>query len=398
MSDFVEPILHADMDAFFVEVERQRDPSLRGKPVVVGGAGRRGVVAAASYEARPYGIRSAMSMAEARAGCPHLVIVPPDHQRYAEVSARVFAVFRSFSPLVEGLAFDEAFIDIAGLRRHYRSPEEVGHALRAAIRRDLDLPVSVGIGVNKLVAKLASEKAKPDGLYCVRREQTLSFLHPLPVRAIGGVGEATHAALEGLGVSTIGDLAATPESTLVRRLGIAAGKHLGQLARGIDERPVLADSPTKSVSVSETYEYDLETPEQVETELLRLCDRLGSRLHIANQIGTTVTMTVRYSDFETITRQHRQGQPIASAHDLWQAAKELRTRFDWGRPVRLLGVAVSQMQDALAPTQLSTDLDPRWDTLSGSVEEARARFGSDAVRPARVVLSNSTRERGKTGK
>ncbi len=233
---FEETILHADMDAFFVEVERQRDPSLRGKPVVVGGAGRRGVVAAASYEARPYGIRSAMPMSTARAAYAGLVVVPPDHARYTEVSRAVFSIFRAFTPLVEGLSLDEAFLDIAGLRHHYPDPEAVGRALRKAVRDQLDLPVSVGIGVNKVIAKLASEAAKPDGLQRVPRQQTLDFLHPLPVRAVSGVGEATHAALEGLGVATMGDLATIPLPSLVRRLGAVAGNHLHNLAEG-DRRP-----------------------------------------------------------------------------------------------------------------------------------------------------------------
>ena len=220
---FDENILHADMDAFFVEVERQRDPTLAGLPVVVGGGGRRGVVAAASYEARLYGIRSAMPMASARAAYPGLIVVPPDHRRYAEVSAEVFSIFRGFTPLVEGLSLDEAFLDISGLRRHYERPEQVGSGLREAVRRRLDLPVSVGIGINKVIAKLASETAKPDGIFHVRRDETLNFLHPLPVRAVSGVGEATYAALEGLGVETMGDLAAIPVATLVRRLGSVAG-------------------------------------------------------------------------------------------------------------------------------------------------------------------------------
>lgn len=395
---FDENILHADMDAFFVEVERQRDPSLAGIPVVVGGGGRRGVVAAASYEARLYGIRSAMPMARARAAYPGLTVVPPDHRRYAEASTEVFSIFRSFTPLVEGLSLDEAFLDISGLRRHYEGPEQVGGALRETVRRDLDLPVSVGIGINKVIAKLASETAKPDGLFHVKRDDTLNFLHPLPVRAVSGVGEATHAALEGLGVETMGDLAAIPVATLVRRLGSVAGTHLYRLAQGVDERAVIAESETKSVSISETYEYDLETPEQIDTELLRLCDRLGSRLRVAKLVGPTVTMTVRYSDFETITRQHRQNQVVTGAHDLWLAAKALRGRFEWERPVRLLGLGVSQVQESEAPAQLSTDFDPRWESLTGAVEELRQKFGGDSIGPARVALPATRKERGKTDK
>lgn len=390
---FEENIIHADMDAFFVEVERQRDPNLRGRPVVVGGAGRRGVVAAASYEARLYGIRSAMPMSLARAAYSDLVTVSPDHSRYAEVSREVFSIFRSFTPLVEGLSFDEAFLDIAGLRHHFPGPEAVGRALRQAVSDQLDLPVSVGIGVNKVIAKLASEAAKPDGLRRVPRDETVEFLHPLPVRAISGVGEATHAALEGLGVATMGDLASIPLTTLVSRLGSVAGNHLHRLARGIDDRPVEPHTETKSVSVSETYEYDLESPEQVDTELLRLCDRLGSRLHVAGLVGATVSMTVRYANFETVTRQHHQPRPVSGAHDLWLATRFLRQRFEWVLPVRLLGLAVSQVLDSESPMQLSTDFDPRWENLTGAVEEVRQRFGGEAVRPARVVADSNVRKR-----
>ena len=390
---FEENIIHADMDAFFVEVERQRDPSLRGKPVVVGGAGRRGVVAAASYEARPYGIRSAMPMSTARAAYSGLVVVPPDHARYTEVSREVFSIFRAFTPLVEGLSLDEAFLDIAGHRHHYPDPEAVGRALWKSVRDELELPVSVGIGVNKVIAKLASEAAKPDGLQLVPRHETLEFLHPLPVRAVSGVGEATHAALEGLGVATMGDLATIPLDTLVRRLGAVAGNRLHNLGRGIDDRAVEPNAETKSVSVSETYEYDLETPEQVDTELLRLCDRLGSRLHVAGLVAETVSMTVRYADFETVTRQHRQSRPVTGAHDLWLATRFLRGRFEWIRPVRLLGLAAGRVLGSESPTQLSTDFDPRWENLTGAVEEVRQRFGGESVGPARVVGDPAVRKR-----
>ena len=382
---FAEKVLHADMDAFFVEVERRRNPSLRGRPVVVGGGGRRGVVAAASYESREFGIHSAMPMARARTACPDLVIVPPDHAHYAEVSSEVFAIFSSFTPEVEGLSLDEAFLDIAGLRRHYAGPMQVGKALRDAIRRQLDLPVSVGIASSKLVAKLASEAAKPDGLLVVPAVETLTFLHPLPVRAISGVGEATHAALEALGVTTVGELGEIDPELLARRLGRAAGMHLAALARGQDDRPVVSDRQTKSMSVSETYEFDLQSPEQTDTELLRLCDRLGARLSRANLGGYTVAVTVRYPNFETVVRQTTTTIPVVSAHDLFVAARGLRPHFDWTRPVRLLGVAVSRLEEGLDSLQMRTDSDPRWHDVSEAIATLRERFGDDSVVPARVV-------------
>ena len=383
---FAEKILHADMDAFFVEVERRRRPDLRGLPVVVGGAGRRGVVAAASYEARVFGIHSAMPMTRARSACPHLVIVPPDHAHYADVSADVFEIFSSFTPVVEGLSLDEAYLDISGLRLHYTAPDEVGAALREKIRQELDLPVSVGIAANKLVAKLASEAAKPDGLRHVPASQTLSFLHPLPVRSISGVGEATHAALEALGVATVGELAEIDPDLLQRRLGRGAGRQLAALAHGQDEREVVSDRQTKSVSVSETYEFDLRTPAQIDTELLRLCDRLGARLRRAGLGGHTVAVTVRYSNFETVVRQTTRPTMVASSHGLFAAARELRPQFDWSRPVRLLGVAVRALSQAGDSGQMSTDSDPRWDVVRGTIANVRERFGEDSVGPARVVI------------
>ncbi len=229
-TEFTEPILHVDMDAFFVEVERLDDPRLVGRPVVVGGAGARGVVAAASYEARAYGVHSAMPMVEARRRCPQAVVVPPDHRKYGAMSRRVFEIFRSFTPQVEGLSVDEAFLDVGGLRLHYKSPVDVAGAIRARIRSDLHLPASVGIASNKFLAKLASEEAKPDGVFHVKAGHELEFLHPLPVRRLWGVGEATYAALEALGVATVGDLAAVPEHVVAQRVGGAVGHHLLELA------------------------------------------------------------------------------------------------------------------------------------------------------------------------
>ena len=383
---FAEKILHADMDAFFVEVERKRQPSLRGRPVVVGGGGRRGVVAAASYEARAFGIQSAMPMSRARSACPDLLIVPPDHAHYSDVSADVFAIFSSFTPVVEGLSLDEAFLDISGLRRHYPDPVEVGKALRKTIRQELDLPVSVGIAANKLLAKLASEAAKPDGLRHVPATESLTFLHPLPVRAISGVGEATHAALEALGVTTVGDLAEIDPELLVRRLGRGAGTQLAALAQGHDQRPVLSDRHLKSMSVSETYEFDLRNQAQIDTELLRLCDRLGSRLRRAELGGNTVSVTVRYSNFETVVRQTTRTAQATSSHDLFIATRELRSHFDWTRPVRLLGIGVKGLSESRDSGQLKTDSDPRWEVVSGAIANVRERFGEESVGPARVVI------------
>lgn len=380
-----EPILHVDMDAFFVEVERLADPALRGRPVVVGGAGNRGVVAAASYEVRRFGVRSAMPMTRARRLCPDLVIVPPDHARYAAVSERVFAVFRSFTPLVEGLSVDEAFLDVTGLRRHYPDSEAVAVAIRSAIREDIGLPSSVGAATTKFVAKLASERAKPDGVLVVPAGAELAFLHPLPVRALWGVGVATQAALERLGVETIGDLAALPERTLRGRLGDSVGMHLHELAQGRDPRPVAPDGETKSISVEHTYETDLTGENRIEVELLRHSERVAGRARRAGLAGRTAHIKVRFADFTTITRSETLASATNVGRDIYQAARRLVARASIGdRPVRLLGVGISSLVEAGGPTQLAVDRSAKWDELAEAVADVHERFGSDAVEPARL--------------
>lgn len=385
MDRFGERIAHIDMDAFFVEVERLRDPALRGVPVAVGGAGNRGVVAAASYEAREFGVRSAMPMAHARRQCPALRVVPPDQRAYGDASRQVFTVIRSFTPLVEPLSVDEAFLDIGGLRLHHESPFAFAEALRAAIRSETGLPSSVGIATVKLLAKLASNDAKPDGVFIVPAGTELSYLHPKQVRALWGVGEATYARLEQLGVQKIGDLAAIPEDTLVRRLGPSLGAHLSALARADDPRPVEGGGGAKSISVEQTYEHDLVGRAVLERELLRMSDRLSSRLRRADLVARTVTLKVRFDDFSTITRSHTGASPIDTAHDLYAASLDLLDRAAVGdRPVRLLGMGTDGLEDAGAPRQLDlTGGD--WDDIEGAVEDVRQRFGDEAVAEPRLI-------------
>ncbi|MGH8929026.1 MAG: DNA polymerase IV [Acidimicrobiia bacterium] len=382
---FSEPILHVDMDSFYVEVERLRDQSLRGRPVAVGGVGDRGVVASASYEARRFGVRSAMPMVAARRRCPGLVVVPSDHGRYEQVSIEVFEIFRSFTPIVEGLSLDEAFLDVSGLRLHYPSPVDIGHEVRRRIRSELELPASVGIASTKFVAKLASEEAKPDGLRHVPQEEALSFLHSLPVRSLWGVGEATHAALEGLGVQTVGDLAGLSTRTLQKRLGVSHGGNLAALARGEDPRSVEPDLDSKSVSVSETYERDLTLSEEIDTELTRLCERLSARIRRAGLAGRTVELTVRFADFVTITRRQTSAHPLDSAHQLRMAVEDLKKKVKWGGPIRLLGVSVSGLVDPHQPRQMTVDAQTNWDDLALALDEVRNKFGDDAVGPARLT-------------
>ncbi len=385
LASFAEPILHVDMDAFFVEVERRHNPELIGLPVVVGGLGNRGVVAAASYEARRYGIHSAMPMVQARRLCRHARFLPPNHRLYRQVSERVFTVFRSVTPLVEGLSVDEAFLDVSGLRLHFSSAQLVGEHLRLALRSTLGLPASVGVAANKFLAKLASEEAKPDGLMHIAAGTELQFLHPLPVRRLWGVGEATFAALEGIGVATIGELAAVPLTTLEHRLGSSLGRHLHGLAAGLDDRPVSPDGEAKSISVEQTFEHDLSDREIIESELLQQCEHVGSRLRRAGLAGRTVTLKARFPDFTTVTRSHSTATTMDVSHDLFAVVRQLLHRVDLSQPVRLLGVAVGGLEPAGGPRQLGFDRPAAWDDVAAAVDQIRSRFGEDAVSPARLL-------------
>jgi DNA polymerase-4 len=381
---FDEHIAHVDMDAFFVEVERRRRPELRGRPVVVGGLGNRGVVASASYEARRRGVRSAMPMVHARRLCPQAAYLPSDHGAYRAASGEVFTVLRSFTPVVEPLSVDEAFLEISGLRLHYEEPAAVGEAVRSELRVRTGLPASVGLATSKLIAKLASEDAKPDGLLVVAAGEETRFLHSKDVRALWGVGEATLARLEELGVATIGDLADYPQPLLERRLGASLGRHLWQLARAEDPRPVSPEGDTKSISVEVTYERDLTDPEQVAGELLRHADRLASRLRRAGVRGRTVQLKVRFADFTTITRSHTPPAPVDTAHELYRAARDLLRRAAVAeRPIRLLGLGADGLEPAAAPRQLGFE-EAHWDDLERAVDRVRDRFGAGAVGPARL--------------
>jgi DNA polymerase-4 len=388
MGGFDEHIAHLDMDAFFVEVERLRRPELKGKPVVVGGGGNRGVVAAASYEARRYGVRSAMPMVHARRLAPSAVVVTPDHDEYRTTSTELFGILDRFSPIVEPLSIDEAFLEISGLRRHYASPRACADAMRAAIRGELGLPSSVGISTTKFLAKMASRDAKPDGVYVVEAGSELAFLHPKPVGDLWGVGEATRARIEELGVATIGDLASFPRATLVGRLGDAIGGSLWDLAHGQDTRLVGDGAASRSISVEQTYEVDLTTDEELHRELLAHADRLSGRLRSAGYVTSTVTLKVRYPDFTTVSRSHTFAEPIATSAEVVAAARSLLSQTDAvERGVRLLGIGADALVGSDEPRQLGFE-SATWEALDGTVAEIRARFGSDAVSRARLAQSD----------
>src|SRR3954468_15299272 len=294
-------MLHVDMDAFYASVEIKKRPELRGRPVVVGG-GQRGVVAAASYEARRYGVRSAMSMSQALRRCPNAVVLPPDRAAYSAASAKVMAILRDVTPLVEPLSLDEAFLDVAGAVRRHGRPGLIAAAIRARVVEQLGLTCSVGVAPTKFVAKLASARCKPDGLLVVPAERVLEFLHPLPVTALWGVGERTEEQLHRLGLRTVGDLAHVPVSTLTRALGQAVGSHLAALAWGRDERKVVPSEPDKSIGAEETFPRDVDDPAVVRRELLRLSERTAARLREQGYVGRTISVKIRFADFTTITR------------------------------------------------------------------------------------------------
>jgi len=398
MSSASEPtILHVDMDSFFASVEVLVDPSLKSKPVIVGGAGARGVVASCTYEARAYGIHSAMPSARARRLCPHAVFVHGHYDLYADYSKRIHAVFESYTPLVEGISLDEAFLDVAGARRLFGPAEDIAWAIRGRIADELALDCSVGVGPTKLIAKLASKAAKPKaslrgkqpghGVVVVRPGEELAFLHPLPVSALWGVGPATEARLKRFGVATVGDLSKISLESLVGALGNALGRHLHDLSNGRDPRPVEPVRDTKSVGHEETYTADLVDPDELRHEALRMADAVGSRLRAAGLAGRTVTVKVRFHDFETITRSHSVGALVDTGHEIAQVATALLDQVDPTPGVRLLGVSVSNLSKGAA-RQLTLDDGAdtaAWDEATRAVDEVRNRFGDGAVGPAALM-------------
>jgi DNA polymerase-4 len=390
-------VLHADMDAFFASVELRSRPELKGKPLVVGGNGSRAVVLAATYEARAFGVHSAMPMGRARRLCQSLIVIEPSRGRYEEASRGVMEVFRSITPLVEPLSLDEAFLDVAGAGRRLGSPRQIAELLRARVADEQGLPCSVGVATTKFVAKLASSRAKPDGLLVVPRDAVVQFLHPLPIGALWGVGERTEEVLTRLGMHTIGDIAATAESTLVAALGQAAGSHLHALAWGRDERSVTPDEPERSIGAEETFARDVDDMTIIRRELLRLSERCAVRLRGTQQVGRTVSIKVRFADFTTITRSRTLREPTDVSRVVYETACGLFDAIDRkGALIRLVGVRAEGLSDASgAPHQLALSGDEEvWRAAEAAVDLAAARFGSGAIRPAALVEPEPRAERG----
>ena len=352
------PILHVDMDAFYVEVERKRDPSLVGRPVIVGGSGRRGVVASASYEARAAGVHAAMPTARARRLCPSAIVVTSDFSGYAEASEAIAEVFESVTPLVEPIALDEAFLDVSGAHRLFGTSPEIAWHLRRAVRRATDLDCSVGVASNKTLAKLASVAAKPTvgpsgpqaglGVRVVERAEQLDFLWAHRVEALWGVGPVTLGRLNDIDVFSVGDLASVSPERLAAAVGTAHGSHLAALAQGIDDRPVHPGGIPRSVSHEETFEVDLDDSDRIRGETVRLADAVASRLRANGLAGRTVTVKVKYPDFSLRTRAHTGAEPIRTPRTLAQVAHALVAKLDLSTGIRLLGIAVSNLCETTA--------------------------------------------------
>jgi DNA polymerase-4 len=380
-------VLHVDMDAFFASVEIRRRPELRGKPVIVGGTGPRGVVSAASYQAREYGVHSAMPTAQARRLCPHGVYLSPDFTAYGEASRAVMAIFKEITPQVEPLSLDEAFLDVAGCRRRLGSARQVAKLIRQRVADEQGLTASVGVAPSKFVAKLASTQAKPDGLVVVPRAQVLDFLHPLPVSALWGVGERTAEVLRRQGLRTVGDIARSPASSLRHALGTAAGTQVYELAWGRDPRQVTPESVDKSVGAETTFDVDVADPEVVRRTMLALSDKVAVRLRRADLVGRTVVIKVRFADFRTVTRARTLDSPTDVTRDVYDTAWSLYEALRPGERIRLVGVRAENLLPA-AQASLQPRLGEReqgWREADHAADAARARFGSAAVRPASLL-------------
>jgi DNA polymerase-4 len=405
------------MDAFYAAVEVLDAPDLAGQPVIVGGTGRRGVVASCSYEARAHGVRSAMPSGRARQLCPHAVFVAGRHGRYAEVSRDIHAVFEHYTPLVEGISLDEAFLDVTGSERLFGPAAEIATTIRSRIANELHLACSVGVAPVKFLAKLASEAAKPTaqlsgiipglGVVVIQPGEELRFLHPLPIESLWGVGPATAARLRRLGVTTVGELAAISPATLEAVIGRSHGSHLARLARGDDDRPVEPDRDIKSVSHEETYPVDLYDRGELHQEVVRMADAVATRMRRAGVVGRTVTLKIRYGDFVTRTRSRTGPSGLSEGPSIAAMALGLLDGVEVNPGVRLLGVGVSNLTGTVAVPfeQMSLDLEAGgesdasrraggpdggapsrlWREASGAVEAVRQRFGDGAVGPATLL-------------
>ncbi len=387
-------VLHVDMDAFFASASLLARPDLRGTPVIIGGSGNRGVVLSATYEARRFGVTSAMPMGRARRLCPTATVLPPDHRLYSRISDAVMATLDTFTPVVEPLSVDEAFLDVSGSIRRLGPPAVIARAIRDTVVDEQGITCSIGVASTKFVAKLASNLAKPDGLVVVPADEVVAFVQQLPVAALWGVGDRTEESLVGLGLQTVADIAHTPLEKLKRSLGDATGEHLHALAWGRDPRRVETAVRERSIGADETFEHDVDDPAYIHRRLLRLSDKVAARLRTAEVMGRTVTVKVRFADFTTITRSRTLRDPTDTSRVVYDAARDLFDRLGLSRDrIRLVGVRVERLVDtARAPVQgLLDEPEHGWRDADLAVDRASARFGAGSVRPASLLDAETGR-------
>ena len=387
-------ILHVDMDAFYASVAERDDPTLKGKAVVVG-MGARGVVSSANYVARKLGVRSAMPLGQARRLAPNAVFVPVNMERNAEVSRHIMKIFQSFTPLVEPLSLDEAFLDVTGSKRLHGDGRTIGAKIRARVESEEGITCSVGIASTKFIAKLASTYAKPNGKLEIDPERVLEFLHPLPVTAMWGVGPKTNEELQRIGLTKIGDIAKTPRATLIRALGQSAGETLYELAWGRDYRSVTIDEPDKSIGAEETFLIDLDNHDEILRELLRMVERSSHRLRERGLVAKTVSIKIRFADFTTVHRSKTVPLAISGVQECYEVVRTLykALRLDRAR-IRLVGVSLENLSDGTGSAQqlLLGEREKGWREATVAMDAATKRFGRGSVRPARLVTDGRADE------
>lgn len=388
VDDHAATILHVDMDAFFASVELLDRPDARGKPAIVGNLSGRSVVTSATYEARRFGVRSAMPVSQALRLCPHAIVLPPHHEKYAHYSRRVMAIFRDVTPIVEPLSIDEAFLDVSGARMLFGSPRTIAENLRQRVYSETKLTCSIGVAGTKFMAKLASSRAKPNGLLVIPPAQTRDYLQGLPIEALWGVGSRTQERLRRLGLTSVGDLAACPETTLQHALGDAAATRLHDLANGIDPRPVWSESREKSIGHETTFTSDVRCKDDLRREILRLSRKVGERLRRSDCAARTISIKVRFADFRTITRSRTIPEATNVGRRLFDVAMELEESVKINledSPVRLIGVRAEQLVNQTVTAAALWDPDAEWRDADRTVDQVASRFGSEIIRPASLL-------------
>lgn len=385
-------ILHVDMDAFFASVAERDNPELAGKAVIIG-MGARSVVSAANYEARKFGIHSAMPVSQARRLAPHAVFLPVDMPRYQEVSRHIMEIFQSFTPWVEPISVDEAFLDVSGVERLMGSPVTIATAIRAKVESQEGITCSVGIAPSKFIAKLASQYCKPDGMLEIEADGILSFLHPLPIKAMWGVGPKTAEVLERLGLRTIGEIANLPRASLIRAVGEAAGASLHELSWGRDYRDVRPHHVEKSISAAETFAQDLDDPVEILTEFLRLTERTSARARERGLFAKTISIKVRFADFSTVNKSKTLALPVDGSLEIYAVVKGLYAGLNIeGARLRLVGVSLEGLSSGAHEQMLLGAREIGWRQADSAIDRARARFGNSSVRLARLIKPEKSDE------